>query len=336
MASCKQRKSLALKSPHRKPLSCTHSSVMFGRVYIEVGRLPVSKLSCSRKYWMAERLPRLVGMLPSNSLPSAYLRREDTHHQRGQQCGRSASFKGHSRSPMPTPFRPIHSAQITVQRSATATPGDARSTSFRVTEYVQHHQACEVAEILRQTPLQPQAAHSPATISARPRQLSLRALFWARVCESVPALKAGNMPPLESAQERTRPLGLISDASSAMNPNCATCLLLRVSMYRSVDRWASVGGATHKAMTVELLPSQTTPDQSLPHGSSPFQLPVKHEGSSTSDALKASSASTVHPTQAATGQGCTSWADAHRGLDAVGRETEGHGHGVRVGGHQCG
>jgi hypothetical protein len=82
MASCKQRKSLALKSPHRKPLSCTHSSVMFGRVYIEVGRLPVSKLSCSRKYWMAERLPRLVGMLPSNSLPSAYLRREDTHHQR--------------------------------------------------------------------------------------------------------------------------------------------------------------------------------------------------------------------------------------------------------------
>lgn len=136
---------------------------------------------------------------------------------KGSAVRRSASFKGHSRSPMPTPFRPIHSAQITVQRSATATPGVARSTSFRVTEYVQHHQACEVAEILRQTPLQPQAAHSPATISARPRQLSLRALFWARVCESVPALKAGNMPPLESAQERTRPLGLISDASSAMN-----------------------------------------------------------------------------------------------------------------------
>ena len=117
MASCKQRKSLALKSPHRKPLSCTHSSVMFGRVYIEVGRLPVSKLSCSRKYWMAERLPRLVGMLPSNSLPSAYLRREDTHHQRGQQCGRSASFKGHSRSPMPTlivrftPHKSLYSAQ---------------------------------------------------------------------------------------------------------------------------------------------------------------------------------------------------------------------------------
>jgi hypothetical protein len=250
---------------------------------------------------------------------------------RGQQCG---LVQGPFSVPRANPNRPTN--KIHVQRSATATPGDARSTSFRVTEYVQHHQACEVAEILRQTPLQPQAAHSPATISARPRQLSLRALFWARVCESVPALKAGNMPPLESAQERTRPLGLISDASSAMNPNCATCLLLRVSMYRSVDRWASVGGATHKAMTVELLPSQTTPDQSLPHGSSPFQLPVKHEGSSTSDALKASSASTVHPTQAATGQGCTSWADAHRGLDAVGRETEGHGHGVRVGGHQCG
>jgi hypothetical protein len=143
MASCKQRKSLALKSPHRKPLSCTHSSVMFGRVYIEVGRLPVSKLSCSRKYWMAERLPRLVGMLPSNSLPSAY----------------------------------------------------------------------NITRLVR-------LPRSSGRLPFSPKPLTL------------------------------------------------------------------------KAMTVELLPSQTTPDQSLPHGSSPFQLPVKHEGSSTSDALKASSAST--------------------------------------------
>jgi hypothetical protein len=50
---------------------------------------------------------------------------------------------------------------------------------------------------------------------------------------------------------------------------------------------------THKAMTAVALVSHTTPDHSPAQGSAPFQLPVKQVGSSASEALKASSASTV-------------------------------------------
>jgi len=50
---------------------------------------------------------------------------------------------------------------------------------------------------------------------------------------------------------------------------------------------------THKAIIAVALVSQTTPDHSPAQGSSPFQLPVKQMGSSASEALKASSASTV-------------------------------------------